>query len=165
MRMLYLKRLSDNIRVRTTIKEIKYSKSEFKNWLFDWSKTEKKGYKILVLYVEGDNRIQGAISIKSNPQNMTIEIDIAESAPFNSSYNKKIKDKEYNGVGICLFAEVCKRSLESEYDGYVEFTAKSNLVKYYMDNMRAIPIDAQRMYINTSGARWLVEKYYGGVDL
>jgi len=163
--MLYLKRLSDNIKVRATIKEIKYSKSGFKNWLFDWSKTEKKAYKILALYVEGDNRIQGAISIRENLQNRTIEIDIVESTPFNSSYNKKIKDKEYIGVAICLFVEVCKRSFENGYDGYVEFTAKSNLVKYYMDNMRAIPIDAQRMYINTSGARWLVEKYYGGVDL
>ena len=165
MRMLYLERLSDNVKVRTIIKEIKYSKNEFKNWLFDWSKTEKKAYKILALYVEGDNRIQGAISIRENPQNRTIEIDIVESAPFNSSYNKKIKDKEYNGVGICLFVEVCKRSFENGYDGYVEFTAKSNLVKYYMDNMRTIPIDAQRMYINTSGAKWLIEKYYGGVDL
>ena len=165
MRMLYLERLSDNVKARTIIKEIKYSKNEFKNWLFDWSKTEKKAYKILALYVEGDNRIQGAISIRENPQNRTIEIDIVESAPFNSSYNKKIKDKEYNGVGICLFVEVCKRSFKNGYDGYVEFTAKSNLVKYYMDNMRAIPIDAQRMYINTSGAKWLIEKYYGGVDL
>ena len=163
--MLYLKRLSDNIKARATIKEIKYSKSGFKNWLFDWSKTEKKAYKILALYVEGDNRIQGAISIRENLQNRTIEIDIVESAPFNSSYNKKVKDKEYNGVGICLFVEVCKRSFENGYDGYVEFTAKSNLVKYYIDNMRAIPIDAQRMYINTSGAKWLIEKYYGGVDL
>jgi hypothetical protein len=163
--MLYLKRLSDNIKVRTIIKEIKYSKNEFKNWLFDWSKTEKKGYKILALYVEGDNRIQGAISIRENPQNMSIEIDIVESAPFNSSYNKKVKDKEYNEVGICLFTEVCKRSFDLGYDGYVEFIAKSNLVKYYMDNMRAIPIDTQRMYINSSGAKWLMEKYYGGVDL
>ena len=151
--------------MRAVIKEIKYSKSEFKNWLFDWSKTEKKGYKIHALYVEEDNRIQGAISIRENPQNMSIEIDIVESAPFNSSYNKKVKDKEYNGVGICLFTGVCKRSFENGYDGYVEFTAKSNLVKYYMDNMRTIPIDAQRMYINTSGAKWLIEKYYGGVDL
>ena len=163
--MLYLKRLSDNVKVRAVIKEIKYSKNEFKKWLFDWSKTEKKGYKILALYVEGDNRIQGAISIRENPQNMSIEIDIVESAPFNSSYNRKVKDKEYNEVGICLFTEVCKRSFEIGYDGYVEFIAKSNLVKYYMDNMRAIPIDAQRMYINTSGAKWLIEKYYGGVDL
>ena len=163
--MLYLKRLSDNVKVRAVIKEIKYSKNEFKKWLFDWSKTEKKGYKILALYVEGDNRIQGAISIRENPQNMSIEIDIVESAPFNSSYNKKVKDKEYNEVGICLFTEVCKRSFDLGYDGYVEFIAKSNLVKYYMDNMRTIPIDAQRMYINTSGAKWLIEKYYGGVDL
>ncbi len=96
---------------------------------------------------------------------MSIEIDIVESAPFNSSYNKKVKDKEYNEVGVCLFVEACKRSFENGYDGYVEFTTKSNLVKYYIDNMRAIPIDAQRMYINTSGTRWLIEKYHGGVDL
>ena len=41
--MLYLKRLSDDIRVRATIKEIKYSKSEYKNRLYDWIKTEKNG--------------------------------------------------------------------------------------------------------------------------
>ena len=63
--MSYLKRLSDNVTVKATIKEIKYSKSEFKNWLFDWSKTEKN--------VENDNRIQGAISIKANPQNMSMK--------------------------------------------------------------------------------------------
>ena len=34
-----------------------------------------------------------------------------------------------------------------------------------MDSMRAIPIDTQRMYINSSCAKWLMEKYYGGVDL
>ena len=44
---------------------------------------------------------------------MSIEIDIVESAPFNSSYNKKIKDKEYNEVGICLFTvkEVLKMDM------------------------------------------------------
>ena len=165
MRMLYLKRLSDNIRVRATIKEIKYSKSEFKNWLFDWSKTEKKGYKILALYVEGDNRIQGAISIKSNPQNMTIEIDIVESAPFNNSYNKKVSDKEYNGVGVCLFAEVCKRSFDLNYDGYVEFMAKTNLIEYYKKELGASLIGSQRMIIETRASKKLVDKYYGGVAL
>ena len=35
----------------------------------------------------------------------------------------------------------------------------------YCSERKILPIDTQRMYINTSGARWLVEKYYGGVDL
>ena len=165
MRMLYLKRLPDNVKVRAVIKEIKYSKSEFKNWLFDWSKTEKKGYKILALYVEGDNRIQGLISIRENPQNMTIEIDIAESAPFNSSYNKKVKSEEYKGVGICLFTEVCKRSFENGYDGYVEFMAKTNLIEYYKKELGASLIGSQRMIIETSASKKLVDKYYGGVNL
>ena len=165
MRMLYLKRLSDNVKVRAVIKEIKYSKSEFKNWLFDWSKTEKKGYKILALYVEGDNRIQGAISIRENPQNMSIEIDIVESAPFNSSYNKKVKDKEYNEIGICLFTEVCKRSFDLGYDGYVEFMAKTKLIEYYKKVFGASLIGSQQMIIETRASKKLVDKYYGGVDL
>ncbi|WP_338946952.1 hypothetical protein KST17_03195 [Fusobacterium canifelinum] len=165
MRMLYLKRLSDTVKVRAVIKEIKYSKSEFKNWLFDWSKTEKKGYKILALYVEGDNRIQGAISIRENPQNMSIEIDIVESAPFNSSYNKKVKDKEYNEVGICLFTEVCKRSFDLGYDGYVEFMAKTKLIEYYKKVFGASLIGSQQMIIETRASKKLVDKYYGGVDL
>ena len=136
-----------------------------KKWLFDWSKTEKKGYKILALYVEGDNRIQGAISIRENPQNMSIEIDIVESAPFNSSYNKKVKDKEYNGVGVCLFAEVCKRSFNLNYDGYVEFMAKTNLIEYYKKELEASLIGSQRMIIETSASKKLVDKYYGGANL
>lgn len=160
-----LRRLKDNVIVKTEVKEIKYRKSDFKDWLFDWSKTEKKGYQILALYADGDDRIQGAISIKPKKENLTIEIDIAESAPFNSSYNKKIKGKEYNGVGAHLFAEVCKRSFDLGYDGYVEFIAKTNLVDYYKDKLNAIPIDSQRMYINTDGAKRLVEKYYGGGEI
>ena len=76
---------------------------------------------------------------------MSIEIDIVESAPFNSSYNKKVKDKEYNGVGVCLFAEVCKRSFDLNYDGYVGFMAKTNLIEYYKKELGASLIGSQRM--------------------
>ena len=160
--MLYLKRLSDNVKVKATIKEIKYSKSEFKNWLFNWSKTEKEGYQILALYVEGDSRIQGAISIKKMLKNLTIKVDIAESSPFNSSYNRKVKGKEYSGVGICLFTEICKRSFEVGYDGYVEFLAKTKLIAYYEKELGAKAIGGQNMVIDELAARKLVERYYGG---
>lgn len=61
-----------------------------------------------------------------------------------------------------MFAEVCKRSFEIGYDGYVEFKAKTNLVDYYKEKLGAIAIDTQRMYIDTDGAKKLIEKYYGG---
>ena len=96
---------------------------------------------------------------------MSIEIDIVESAPFNSSYNKKVKDKEYNGVGVCLFAEVCKRSFDLNYDGYVGFMAKTNLIEYYKKELGASLIGSQRMIIETSASKKLVDKYYGGVNL
>lgn len=160
-----LRRLKDNTIVKTEVKEIKYKKAYFKDWLFDWSKTEKKGYQILALYAEDDSRIQGAISIKPRKDNLTVEIDIAESAPFNRLYKNKAKEKEYSGVGAHLFAEVCKRSFELGYDGYVEFKAKTNLVDYYKEKLGAIAIDTQRMYIDTDGAKKLIEKYYGGGEI
>lgn len=160
-----LRRLKDNVIVKTEVKEIKYRKSDFKDWLFDWSKTEKKGYQILALYANGDNRIQGAISIKPKKENLTIEIDIAESAPFNSSYNKKVKGKEYNGVGAHLFAEVCKRSFDLGYDGYVEFIAKTNLISYYQKELGAVLIGGQKMVIDEFSAKKLVDRYYKGGQL
>nr|WP_293993873.1 minor capsid protein [uncultured Fusobacterium sp.] len=160
-----LRRLKDNVIVKTEVKEIKYRKSDFKDWLFDWSKTEKKGYQILALYADGDDRIQGAISIKPRKDNLTVEIDIAESAPFNSSYNKKIKGKEYNGVGAHLFAEVCKRSFDLGYDGYVEFIAKTNLISYYQKELGAALIGGQKMVIDEFSAKKLVDRYYKGGQL
>lgn len=160
-----LRRLKDNVIVTTEVKEIKYRKSDFKDWLFDWSKTEKKGYQILALYADGDDRIQGAISIKPRKDNLTVEIDIAESAPFNSSYNKKIKGKEYNGVGAHLFAEVCKRSFDLGYDGYVEFIAKTNLISYYQKELGAVLIGGQKMVIDEISAKKLVDRYYKGGQL
>lgn len=160
-----LRRLKDNVIVKTEVKEIKYRKSDFKDWLFDWSKTEKKGYQILALYANGDDRIQGAISIKPKKDNLTIEIDIAESAPFNSSYNKKVKGKEYNGVGAHLFAEVCKRSFDLGYDGYVEFIAKTNLISYYQKELGAVVIGGQKMVIDEFSAKKLVDRYYKGGQL
>lgn len=160
-----LRRLKDNAIIKTDVREIKYKKSDFKDWLFDWSKTEKNGYQILALYADGDNRIQGAISIKPRKDNLTIEIDIAESAPFNSSYNKKIKSKEYSGVGAHLFAEVCKRSFDLGYDGYVEFTAKTNLISYYQKELGAVVIGGQKMVIDEISARKLVDRYYKGGKL
>ena len=155
-------RLKDNKYVSIKFTEIKYNKKDFKNWIFDWSKTERNGYQILALYADEDVRIQGAVSIRERKDNLTVEIDIAESAPFNSSYNKKNKNKEYVGIGVYLFAEVCRRSFELGYDGYVEFTAKTKLIEYYKRELGALVIGGQKMVIDEIAAKKLVEKYYGG---
>ena len=155
-------RLKDNKYVSIKFTEIKYNKKDFKNWIFDWSKTERNGYQILALYADEDVRIQGAVSIRERKDNLTVEIDIAESAPFNSSYNKKNKNKEYIGIGVHLFAEVCRRSFELGYDGYVEFTAKTKLIEYYKRELGALVIGGQKMVIDEIAAKKLVEKYYGG---
>lgn len=59
-----LRRVSDNEIVQTIVKEIKYDKGDFEDWLFDWFKMEKNGYQILALYADGDDRIQRTVAIK-----------------------------------------------------------------------------------------------------
>ena len=85
--------------------------------------------------------------------------------PISEAERKKVKDKEYNEIGICLFTEVCKRSFDLGYDGYVEFMAKTKLIEYYKKVFGASLIGSQQMIIETRASKKLVDKYYGGVDL
>ena len=61
-----------------------------------------------------------------------------------------------------IITEVCRRSFELGYDGYVEFTAKTKLIEYYKRELGALVIGGQKMVIDEIAAKKLVEKYYGG---
>ena len=68
----------------------------------DYKEIEKK---YLALYEEGKEKgFTPVFLVLDDTLLEKFEIDIVESAPFNNSYNKKVNDKEYNGVGVCLFA-------------------------------------------------------------
>lgn len=151
--------------IQTSIEQIHPNKSDFKDWEFDWSKPESKGYSVYALKAEGDSRIQGLIATKSDPINYAINIDIVESAPHNNTHNKNNVGgkKEYEGVGGHLFAEACRQSKEAGYDGYVFFDAKNNLIPHYQSKLGAMQIgSSQRMIIDETSAQKLIDKYYGG---
>lgn len=148
--------------VKTKVSRISPTRSKFSKWLFDWTQPEKNGYTVYALRADGDSRIQGLIALKK--EQGYIDVDIVEAAPQNNSQNTVYfsGEKEYNGVGGHLFAEACRQSFEAGYDGYVGFTAKTNLVEYYSKELGAKPLFAgsQRMEIATDAARMLVDRYY-----
>ena len=84
------------------------------------------------------------------------DVDIVESAPHNYGHEGK-----YIGVGGHLFAIACQCSLESGCDGFVAFTAKSDLVEYYMRTLNAKIFRGNRMYIDEEAAKVLIDKYIG----
>ena len=80
---------------------------------------------------------------------------LIENAPFNIGSNGV-----YRGVGAHLFAIACKLSWEAGNEGYVQFTAKSNLIQHYIETVNAQLIDGQNMYIDSYGALNLIKKYF-----
>lgn len=124
----------------------------YKGWNFDWSKTEKNGYNIYELFLAGDDIVQGRISLKIDGG--VADVDIAETAPHNYGHSG-----QYQGVGGHLFAIACQVSMEAGCDGFVAFTAKSNLITYYKKVLSAQVARGQRMYIDETAANILIEKY------
>ncbi|SIS62740.1 hypothetical protein [Salimicrobium flavidum] len=125
---------------------------------FDWSiyykNVDYPNCKISKLLIRGDERIQGILAYE--PKEGYVEIHLAESAPHNVIY------KEFSGVGPHLFAIACKESFDIGEDGYVTFTAKTDLIPHYEETLGAVVLDRRRrqMVIETEAARDLVANYF-----
>jgi hypothetical protein len=123
-------------------------------WRFNWKRELKYGdrqlYKIVV---KGDTVIQGLISLQ-HVENY-IELHLIETAPHNYS-----KSKRYVGVPGNLVAFACKMSFDKGFDGFVAFTAKTQLIQHYIDTLGAELIFKSRMCISGNSAKKLVNSYY-----
>lgn len=135
-------------RLRTT----SIKKLEFKNWKFDWSRTEKNGYHIYELFIKGDDIVQGRISLRVDGG--VVDVEIVETAPHNYGHLGK-----YEGVGAHLFAIACQVSMESGCDGYVAFESKTGLFEHYTQTLGAKRTMGQRMVIDGRAAKLLIDKY------
>lgn len=141
--------------VSKTITKQDAKKLNEKGWKFDWSVPHQQGYEVYELLLENDNEVQGMIALKHIRSQYYTHVDIVEAAPFNIGHNGK-----YTGVGAHLFAIACKLSWEVGNEGYVQFTAKTNLVSHYIDTLNAKCIDWHTLYIDSYGAAELIKKYF-----
>jgi hypothetical protein len=129
--------------------------SKKNKWNFDWSidynYISKEVYKLSI--VSSPNVIQGLVSITRKKG--YIEMNLLESAPFNIG-----KMKIYEGVAGNLVAFCCKVSFQLGFDGYVAFTAKTQLIEHYQKALGATHFRGQRMFIEYDSAKMLVQKYF-----
>ena len=105
------------------------------------------------LVIKGETSIQGLLSLQ--PAENYIEMHLIETAPHNYG-----KSKKYIGVPGNLVAFACKTSFNSGYDGFVGFTAKTQLIQHYIDTLGAELIFRDRMSISGNSAKKLVNSYY-----
>lgn len=144
---------------QTDISTLKKSDLEHLNqkngWKFNWN-TEfndfaKEFYKLTI--VNNPDIIQGLMSISRESDH--VFMNLLESAPFNLG-----KNKLYEGVPGNLVAYACKLSFQMGLEGFVAFTAKSNLVEHYEKSLGAHHFKNQRMIIATEAAKSLVIRYF-----
>jgi hypothetical protein len=121
------------------------------NWNIEFKDIKKEVYKLTI--VNNSNIIQGLLSITIEQD--YIYMNLLESAPFNIG-----KNKLYEGVSGNLVAFACKVSFQKGYDGFVAFTAKTDLIKHYEESLGAFHFKNQRMIIETEASRKLVQKYF-----
>lgn len=158
-------RNSDGKTVDTSVEKISPDAESFSDWEFDWTEPEKDGYSVFALKADGDDRVQGLISLINDKNDYAVNIGIVEAAPHNNVHNPNNKSgqKEYDGVGGHLFAEAVRQSKNAGYDGFVFFDAKTDLIGHYKEHIGATQIgNSQRMFIDEIAAESLLNKYYGG---
>ena len=124
-------------------------------WLFNWKSEYKQPDRdVYKLTIEGNpDVIQGLISITEREDH--VYMHLIESAPFNLGRNKV-----YLGVPGNLVAFVCRISFHRGFEGYVSFTAKTQLIDHYQKTLGAISAGGQLMVINTDAALKLINKYF-----
>lgn len=141
--------------ISKTITKGDAEKLKAEGWLFDWSIPHSNGYEIYELLIKGSEERQGLIALKHIRDQLYTHIDVVESVPKNRGKNGK-----YQGVGAHLFAIACKLSWDVGNEGFVQFKAKTDLVKHYRETLNAKNIDAQNMYIDSYAALNLIKTYF-----
>jgi hypothetical protein len=124
-------------------------------WLFDWKAEyrlpDRDVYKLIIS--GNPTIIQGLTSLTERKDH--VYMHLIESAPFNLGRNKV-----YLGVPGNLVAFACKISFHRGFEGYVSFTAKTQLIKHYEKMLGAINVGGHLMVINTDAALRLIDKYF-----
>lgn len=124
-------------------------------WNFNWKAELDNDYnEVYKLFIIGNPEIvQGLLSVRKEADH--IFMNLLENAPFNIGHHKL-----YEGVAGNLVAYACKLSFQQEFEGFVAFTAKTNLIEHYKETLGAHHFAGQRMFIETHAAKVLVEKYF-----
>lgn len=123
-------------------------------WRFNWkSELKYESRQLYKLIVKGESNIQGLISLQ--PVENFVEMHLIETAPHNYGSSKK-----HIGVAANLVAFACKMSFDAGFEGFVGFTAKTQLIKHYIETLGAELIFRNRMGISGDSAKKLVNSYY-----
>ena len=124
-------------------------------WNFNWRQLSKNGTIYVLRTIDSLENIEGALCLR-NEYEMLI-MDALELAPHNIGR----ANKRYDYVAGCLIAFACRESfkIQGEYQGFLTFVSKTNLIKWYSEKYGAELALGQRMFIDWENGEKLIDKY------
>lgn len=128
--------------------------NEKNGWFINWNEVPSDRT-VCALTLKNDDTTQGLVAYKMDQANKAVYAHWLVSAPHNRG-----KDKQFTGVGGHLFAIMADASMKAGYDGYIFGKATSmEVLKYYCDEYKAIPIGGYRFMINEAAAKRILSIY------
>ncbi len=124
-------------------------------WSFNWLDVYKRNSKsVFALKEETSQTIQGMLQLVNDGGMLVMEL--LEIAPQNIGASKK-----YDNVAGCLIAFSCRESLklDTAYKGFLTFVSKTELISLYKQKYLATQTIGNRMYIDPSSGKKLINKY------
>ncbi len=126
-------------------------------WNFNWRQLVKEyNTRTFVLRAkEKSLNVEGVLQLRV--ENDMLIMDLVEIAPHNIGSKNKIFDY----VAGCLIAFACRESfqIEGNYQGFLTFNSKTDLIDLYKNKYGAKLISGQRMYIDSDTGLQLIDEY------
>lgn len=125
-------------------------------WNFAWRDVLKGNGQTYVLRILGKEApVEGVLNLK-DMDGMKV-MNLLEIAPWNVGS----KSKRYDGVAGCLIAFGCRESfkMDGNYLGFLIFTAKTNLIPWYISKYGAVQAAGHKMFIEPAIGIRLVNQY------
>jgi len=118
---------------------------------FDW-KAERKNdtYNI---HLKNEEDILGAMSLKDNPEELRIHLNLIEVGSSNVGQSKSIEH-----IAGCLIAFACRIAFEKGYDGFLSLQPKTNLIQLYQNKYGFKPY-GRLLAVEFSSSKLLIDKY------
>lgn len=145
-----------NRNVLAQITEAEKSELPKKNegWSFGWKKLYEK--EALVYKLSFENEVQGLLKLKR------IEDSFYEMTNLELKSSNLGSKGRYHKIAGCLIAFACLKSFElnkGNYEGFLSFTSKGELIKHYEKNYYAELVFKEKMIITPNNGRKLIEEY------
>ena len=156
---MYILDVANNERVEVEIVPATSAEMPLKKdgWNFNWRQLFKeRNTRTFVLRTkEKSLNVEGVLQLRV--ENDMLIMDVVEIAPHNFGS----KNKMFDYVAGCLIAFACRESFQilGNYQGFLTFKPKTDLIDLYINKYGATLISGQRMYIDSETGLKLIDKY------